>query len=306
MDNRKNQIRFIEVGPRDGFQNLAPEIKVEDKLKIIHGLIDSGVKELEIGSFVNPKAVPQMRHMKEIAVDILSSYNKEEINIICLVPNKRGAEIADGLGMKTITYVLSVSESHNKANVNKSIEESLAELEDVICSFPNLDVRVDLATFFGCPFEGSIDETKALRIVRKVFELGACEVILCDTIGVANPQQVYDLSTQVIQENPDKKICLHLHDTRGMGLVNTYAGMEAGISSFESTLGGLGGCPFAPGATGNTATEDLLYMLNKMEIESGVDLSKYLDVTRFLAEKIGAGNINSHIFNVYKEKELLV
>lgn len=305
MSDDNNTFRFIEVGPWDGFQNLVPEIKLEDKIKIIHGLIDSGVKEIEIGSFVNPKAVPQMKYMKEIAVDILSSYDQEKVNIICLVPNKRGAEIADGLGLKTITYVLSVSESHNVANVNKIIADSLAELEDVIHSFPNLNVRVDLATFFGCPFEGTIDEKRALEIVKKVFELGACEVILCDTIGVADPLQVYQLSSKVLQENPNKKICLHLHDTRGMGLVNTYAGIEAGITSFEATLGGLGGCPFAPGATGNTASEDLLFMLNQMKVESSVDLSKYLDVTRFLADKIGAENINSHIFNVYKEKEFV-
>lgn len=306
MNQKKEKIRFIEVGPRDGFQNLVPEIDVEDKINIIHKLIESGVQEIEIGSFVNPKAVPQMKHMKEIAVDILANYGNTDINIICLIPNQRGAEIADALGIKTVTYVFSVSETHNKANVNKTVQQSLDELQNILQTYPNLNVRVDLATFFGCPFEGEISEEQALKTVKQVIELGVYEVVLCDTIGVANPQQVYDLSRKARAESQGKEIILHLHDTRGMGLVNTYAGMRAGITSFEAALGGLGGCPFAPGASGNTASEDLLFMLNTMGIETEVDLNRYLNVTRYLADIIGEKNINGHIYSVYKEKEVTV
>lgn len=279
------QIKIVEVGPRDGFQNIKDKILLEDKLEVIRLLSDAGVSAMELGSFVNPKAIPQMADMKELSEKVLPSI-KEQVQCIALIPNLRGAESAVACGYDTVTYVTSVSEKHNLANVRKTPEESLDMLGEILKVYPQLNVRLDLATAFGCPFEGEISTDRVLRLAGRAEELGVGEIILCDTIGVAGPSQVEALAKAVRKEFSDITIGLHLHDTRGMGIVNIYAGYQSGVQVFETSVGGLGGCPFAPGAAGNTATEDLLYMTKMMGLETGIHWDKYLLAVQYVKEHI--------------------
>lgn len=289
-----NEVRVIEVGPRDGFQNLKDFIPTEKKIKEIELLIASGIKEIEVTSFVHPKAIPQMADAAEVASYIAGKYS--DIRLMALVPNKKGAENAIKCGIQNVAYVISASEAHNKANVNRAVEESLADVSQLMREFPELKVRVDVATAFGCPYEGIIPEDKVFRIVDQVLNGGAAEIVLCDTIGVANPLQVRKLCESFAKRYPDEDFALHLHDTRGLGLANAYAALDFGVRALETSVGGLGGCPFAPGAAGNTATEDLLNMLNSMGMNTGVDYEKYMEAVDFAAQNIKK-NLTSRMYH---------
>lgn len=286
MMNFPDKVRVIEVGPRDGFQNLKQFIPTEVKLKEIEMLIQAGVKEIEITSFVHPKAIPQMADAAEIASDITARYGN--VRIMALVPNLKGAERAMSCGLNTVAYVISASESHNLANVNRTIEQSLAELKALTDNCGQLTIRLDIATAFCCPFEGMIEEEKVFRIAQTALEWGVKEIVLCDTIGAAGPKQTETLARNFLSRYPGVSVGLHMHDTRGLGLVNALAGFEAGIKAIETSVGGLGGCPFAPGAAGNTATEDLLYMLDTCGIESGINLEKYMRAVEYARDNISS------------------
>ena len=278
-------VRMVEVGPRDGFQNVTAFIPTEDKLSIIKNMIASGVREMEITSFVNPKWVPQMADAEIVAKEILG-WAPEDFRAIALAPNKRGVENAIKVKIQTITYVLSCSESHNKKNVNRSIEESLIELKAICREYRDIQLRVSLAVSFGCPFEGEVTTDQILQNVEKIAELGIREIILCDTIGIATPKQVYELLGEIKERFPDILFGLHFHDTRGAGMANIMAGLLRGIYIFETAIGGLGGCPFAPGSAGNTATEDILTVLSNMGIETGIDIKRYLEVVEMVRQKV--------------------
>lgn len=278
---------LVEVGPRDGFQNVKTPIATEDKLAVIRQLIKSGVRQMEITSFVNPKWIPQMADAAEVAQTILKEA-PDDFRAIALAPNARGVENALKAGIKNITYVVSASESHNKHNVNRSIEESLEEIKTVVSAHPDIRFRVSLSVAFGCPYEGEVPVEQVLRILQSLYTFGIREIVLCDTVGVANPKQVKELVAAVFDLHPDFNIGLHFHDTRGMGIANVLAGLQAGIDVFETCLGGLGGCPFAPGSAGNTSTEDMLGMWNAMGIESGIDLDEYLKAVEIVREKVDA------------------
>lgn len=273
MANRS--IDIIEVGPRDGFQNLCDYMPAEKKMGIIDSLIEAGVRHMQITSFVSPKAIPQMKDAKEVAEACLEKY--PELDLFALIPNFRGAQTAHEVGMKKVTNVISLSTSHNKANINRTHDESFAELEKIITSFPDMEVDLDVATAFGCPFEGKYTDPKNLLIfLTRAWDLGVRTFDLCDTVGVADPAQVRKVLGEVKREFPKARIEVHIHDTRNMGLVNTLAAIEAGADGVQSTLGGLGGCPFAPGASGNTSTEDLVHMLNEMGYDTGISFEKIL------------------------------
>lgn len=289
-----NDVRVIEVGPRDGFQNLKDFIPTETKIKEIELLIASGIKEIEVTSFVHPKAIPQMADAAEVASYIAGEYS--DVRLMALVPNKKGAENAIKCGIQNVAYVISASEAHNKANVNRAVEESLADISQLMREFPELKVRVDVATAFGCPYEGIMPEDKVFRIVDQVLNDGADEIVLCDTIGVANPLQVRKMCESFKTRYPDEDFALHLHDTRGLGLANAYAALEFGVRALETSVGGLGGCPFAPGAAGNTATEDLLNMLDSMGMNTGVDYEKYMEAVDFAAKNIKK-NLTSRMYH---------
>ena len=269
------KIDIIEVGPRDGFQNLCDYLPAERKIEIIDSLIDAGVRHMQITSFVSPKAIPQMKDAVEVAEKCLAKY--PELDLFALIPNFRGAQTAHDVGMKKVTNVISLSASHNKANINRTHDESFAELERIVSSFPEMEVELDVATAFGCPFEGKYyDDTNLLTFLTRAWDLGIRSFDLCDTVGVADPAQVRRVMEDVRTEFPQARIEVHIHDTRNMGLVNTLAAIEAGADGVQSTLGGLGGCPFAPGASGNTSTEDLVHMLNEMGYDTGISFEKIL------------------------------
>lgn len=287
------QITINEVGPRDGFQNVKTFIPTQDKIAIIEALIDAGIRDFELTSFVSPKAIPQLADAAEVCRAILEKHGGK-INGSALVPNLRGAQTAWEAGLREVACVISVSASHNRANINRTLDESINDLAKMIESLPEMKIRVDLATALACPFEGWIKPAAVGALAFRIHQLGIRNIVLADTIGVATPDRVYELSTYMRKQFPDVEFSLHLHDTRGMGLTNTLAGMMAGISTFETSIAGLGGCPFAPGAAGNTATEDLVNMLEDMNVSTGANLDKLVDVVRLVGEKVNAP-INSHL-----------
>lgn len=290
-------VNIVEVGPRDGFQNIEEFIPTEHKLEIIEALILSGVRKMEITSFVHPKAIPQMADAAAITKAVLEK-GWPDFQPIALIPNITGARKAYQMGIKEVSFVISVSEAHNQANIRRTLAQSLAELQQILHELPDLTVRIDAATAFGCPFAGTIPDEWLLNYLDTVTTLGIKEIILCDTIGVANPAQVTRILAAVKRHYPETAFGLHLHDTRGMGLANTLAGLQAGITTIEVAVGGLGGCPFAPGASGNTATEDLLNMLHSMQISTGIDMDRYMHAVELIKHYVQPA-LTSHMATVY-------
>lgn len=293
------KVEIVEVGPRDGFQNLKDYIPVEEKLKVIEDLIGAGIKHIQHTSFVSPKAIPQLRDASEITKILLEKY--PDFDFFPLVPNLYGARAAYELGIKKISYVVSLSKSHNKANINRTHEESFEELKKIMDAYKDLDICVDVATTFGCPFEGKFPTETVVEFIRQLVDMGIKEMTLADTIGVANPKQVREIVGALKKEFPEIEFQVHIHDTRNMGMANTLAAIESGVTKVQSTLGGLGGCPFAPGASGNTATEDLVYMLNDMGYDTGVDIEKLLEAARY-EKSIIKGNFSGHLVNIQKQQ----
>lgn len=295
--NFPEKVQIVEVGPRDGFQNIRDFIPTERKLEIINGLINSNINKIEITSFVHPKAIPQMKDAKEIVNEVLEKYS--DVYLSALVPNLYGAKAAWQTGIKEVTYVISVSEAHNKANVNRCIDESFEELEKLRIEIPELKIKLDLATVFGCPYLGDVPVENTLRLIEKAINLKIDEICLCDTIGIAHPIQVSEVLEKVKNQHNEVPLSLHLHDTRGMGLANILMALEKGITVFETAVGGLGGCPFAPGAAGNIATEDLVNMLMSMGIETEVDLKSLLNIAHKVKEKVHK-NLTGHLVHIKK------
>lgn len=288
-------INVLEVGPRDGWQNLKQMLTLQQKLDIIDRIVDAGVSELEVTSFVSPKAIPQMADAAEVARVCIEKY--PHVKLYALAPNFRGVQNAVNAGIRHISYVISVSESHNKANVNRSHEESFAELAKIIETYPGLDICVGMATIFGCPFEGILPLQKGLDFARRLFEIGVRSFSIADTIGIADPKQVRETTKALLDMYPDCDWQVHIHDTRNMGMVNTLAAVECGVKTVQSTLGGLGGCPFAPDASGNTATEDLIYMLHRMGYETGIDFEKLLAASKYQKSFV-SGVYSGHQMNI--------
>jgi len=289
-------IEIYEVGPRDGFQNVRNYIPLEIKQRIIDGLIDSGIRHLQITSFVSPKAIPQMKDSRELAGACIAKY--PDADLFALVPNLRGAHTAVEVGLKTVSYVVSLSLSHNQANIRRTHEESLDELLKIRETYPDLNVYLDLATAFGCPFEGKKTEEHVVPFLKPYIKNGIKTINLCDTIGVANPAQVRKTIAAVRKEYPAVDLQIHIHDTRNMGMVNTLAAIEMGIEKVQSTLGGLGGCPYAPGASGNLATEDLVFMLSEMGYELNIDIQKMIELAKYQKEIVPEGQFSGHLFTI--------
>lgn len=291
--NKKVQI--IEVGPRDGFQNLKEYLPIDQKLKIIEKIISTGIKHIQHTSFVSSKAIPQLRDAEELTRILLGRY--PGFGFFALIPNLYGAKSAYNLGLRKISYIISLSKSHNKANINRTHEESFDELKKIRDAYPDIEICVDVATIFGCPFEGKYSTEVIVDFIRQIANQGVKEITLADTIGVANPKQVREIVSTVIEEFHKIEFQAHIHDTRNMGMVNTLAAIESGITKVQSTLGGLGGCPFAPGASGNTATEDLAYMLSEMGYETGIDIDKLIEAAKY-EKSIIDGNFSGHLINI--------
>jgi hydroxymethylglutaryl-CoA lyase len=293
-------IEVYEVGPRDGFQNIDEYIPLETKIEIIEGLLAAGVNHIQITSFVSPKAIPQMKDAKELTKICLERYPDNDF--FALVPNLRGAAAAWESGLKSVSYVVSLGESHNQANIRKTHVESFAELQKILTAYPELNVCLDLATAFGCPFEGKKTEEDVVPFLKAYIESGIKTVNLCDTIGIANPAQIRKTIKAVKKAYPSVELLIHIHDTRNMGMVNTLAAIELGVDKVQSTLGGLGGCPYAPGASGNLATEDLTFMLTEMGYEMNIDIPKMVELARYQSEKIPDGQFSGHLFTIQDKK----
>lgn len=295
------QVNILEVGPRDGWQNLKEYIPVEKKLEIIDGLVAAGVSALEITSFVSPKAIPQLADSKEVAKYCVEKY--PDVKLYALAPNMRGVTTAIECGIKYITYVMSLSLSHNKANINRTHEQSLEALAEIMAAYPDVNICVALATTFGCPFEGIPSVQSAVDMGQKLYDMGVRTVALADTIGIADPAQVREVVAAYKAAFPEMELQIHVHDTRGMGQVCTLAAIEAGVDTVQTTLSGLGGCPFAPGASGNTATEDLVYMLDRMGYETGIDFEKMLALSKYQKTFILDGVFSGHQMNIASKSE---
>ena len=294
-------VKIMEVGPRDGWQNLKSLVPTEQKLNIIRGILATGIQYMQVTSFVNPKAIPQMYDSSVVAETIVQEFPDRTFN--ALVPNLVGAKKADETGLREICYVVSVSESHNQANIKRSREQSFAELAAIREQLPDMKVTLSLATAFGCPFEGEIHLKDVLKNIEKAVSLGIRKVELADTIGIANPVQVRQTFQAVTQQYPDVCFLAHMHDTRNNGIINSWAAAENGAEIIHTTLGGLGGCPFAPGASGNTATEDLVYLFEHSGIHTGINFAQLIKVSREMYESI-EGNYSGHQIKIPSESTL--
>ena len=272
MDHPKHA-EITEVGPRDGFQSERGFIPTARKIEFIDRLIDAGVPRIEATSFVSPRAVPQLADAEEVMRGIDRTRGAV---LAALVPNKRGALRAAEAEVDEIVVFVSASESHNRKNVNRTIAESLAGFEDVVrvTGEAGIPVHGAISTAFGCPFEGDVPEARVGEIARRFQQLGFAGVSLGDTTGMATPPLVAAAVSAVGEAAPQLGLGLHFHNTRGIGLANVMAGLELGVAKYESSFGGIGGCPFAPKATGNICTEDLVYLLEEMGIVTGIDLRK--------------------------------
>lgn len=281
----REYIRIHEVGLRDGLQNEAAFVPTTDKLWLADTLGKAGLSRIEITSFVSPRWIPQLADHAMVAAQ---APRREGVQYSALVPNRRGLEGAKQANMEAIAVFLSASEAHSKKNINKSIDEALKVLGEVTTAAKaeGMWVRGYVSTVFGCPYEGDVDPAKPHELVHRLFEMGVDEVSLGDTIGVANPRQVREFVARLSQDLPLENVALHMHDTRGTALANVLAGLDSGITIFDSAFGGLGGCPYAPGASGNVATEDLIYMLDGMGYDTGVDLDTLIGASEHVADLV--------------------
>lgn len=281
-------VRVVEVGPRDGLQNEKALVPTAQKIQFIEMLAHAGLPVVEATSFVSPRAIPQLSDAAEV-MSGLTRLPTTEYPV--LVPNVRGMERALTAGVRSIAVFTAASESFTRHNINASIAESLANFRPVaeMARQNAIPVRGYISTVFGCPYEGKVDPRQALRVARAMLDMGVNELSLGDTIGVATPNQVVDVLSLFMDEGaiPVEQIAVHFHDTRGTALANVLAALQLGVAIIDSSAGGLGGCPYAPGAAGNLATEDLLYMLHGMGIVTGVDLEKVVEATRFIATYLG-------------------
>jgi hydroxymethylglutaryl-CoA lyase len=286
LDQFPKRVTLYEVGPRDGLQNEARPIATGDKIAMIDALTATGLPCIEITSFVNPKWIPQLADASEVARGVR---RKDGTVYSCLVPNKTGLVKALDAGMKEVAVFLSASETHNKKNVNKTIAETLTAFEEVIGPAKEAGVRVRayVSTVYGCPYEGAVDPKAVVALVEELRRRGVYQISLGDTIGVATPLQVKAVLEDVLKVAPLDEIAVHFHDTRGTALANVLVAIGMGIATVDSAVGGLGGCPYAPGASGNLATEDVVYMLHGMGIETGVDLDALVACSSKLAAVVG-------------------
>lgn len=277
----QKKVRLVEVGPRDGLQNEKKQVSLGDKVAFVEDLVKAGLKNIEVTSFVRADKIAQLSDAKEVFKQCNSASWSQDVSLACLVPNLKGLESAIEVGVQEVAVFTATSESFNKHNINASVDESLARIEllSTKAREKNIKLRGYISTVFGCPYEGETSLDQLQRVAQKLFSLGVYEISLGDTIGVAHPLQVQKICRQ-LQKNFDlQKFSMHFHDTRGRALANILASLDEGINSFDSSAGGLGGCPYAKGATGNVATEDVVDLLDSMGISTGVDLKKCVEAS---------------------------
>lgn len=280
------RVSIHEVGPRDGLQNENAQIPTAQKVEFINRLSDCGFPYIEVGSFVNPKWIPQLADGLEVAKQIR---RRSGTQYAALVPNAKGYEGFRSSGLDVAAVFMSASESHNKKNINKGIAETYPVLQEVAQAAKTDGKRLlgYVSVVFGCPYEGAVSVDSVVGVARELLNLGCETISLGDTVGYANPKQVQQVLDRVFKLASPDKFSMHFHDTRGTALANYLAALEAGAVCFDGSVGGLGGCPYAPGASGNAATEEMIYMFHEMGIETGVDLDKLLDAAKFIQGALG-------------------
>jgi hydroxymethylglutaryl-CoA lyase len=278
--------RIVEVGPRDGLQNEGAAIATADKVAFVDRLSAAGLGTIEVTAFVSPKWVPQMADAAEVMAGIA---RRSRVRYTALTPNRKGLERAIAAHADEVAVFAAASEAFSRRNINQTIDESLATYAEVCAEAGRhaVPVRAYLSTAFGCPFEGNVEPGRVADLSTRLLEMGAYEVAVSDTIGIAHPGQVRSVVRRLLRDLPAERLALHFHDTRGTALANVLAALDLGVRTFDASAGGLGGCPYAPGATGNLATEDLVYMLDGLGEETGIDLDALMRASLFIEERVG-------------------
>ena len=268
-----NSVLINEVGPRDGLQNIEAVLSISERFELIRSIEKSGIQSLEIGSFVNPKAVPAMSGTDELFKKL-----GNQSNYSVLIPNTKGFDIAVDNNVKEICLVLCVTDSMNKKNINKSVSESICEFNEIIkkARIKNIRTKCYISVAFHCPYEGKVDLGFVTDLTNKIIDFGINEIVIADTIGKANPMEVKLLFKELLKHSPTNLFSAHFHDTKALGLANVFASLDQGINKFDACVGGLGGCPFAPGSSGNLPTEDLVSLLEMMNVDTGIDLDSLI------------------------------
>jgi hydroxymethylglutaryl-CoA lyase len=281
-----SRVTVVEVGPRDGLQNESATIPTADKIGFVDRLSTAGLSVIEVSAFVSPKWVPQMADASQVFAGIL---RKDQVRYTALVPNLEGLERAHASGVKEVGIMAAASDTFSLRNINQDVDASLDAYRAVCARASELHIRVRgyVSTAFGCPFEGEVPPVRVAAVAEALMNMGTFEVVISDTIGIAHPGRVRGVVAVIADRVPLQAVALHFHDTRGTALANVLTALELGISTFDASAGGLGGCPYAPGATGNLATEDLTYMLNGLGIETGVDLNALVQASAFVEPKVG-------------------
>ncbi|MGI6189251.1 MAG: hydroxymethylglutaryl-CoA lyase [Clostridiales bacterium] len=284
------KVDIFEVGPRDGLQNQRDFIPTESKIELVNKLTAAGCQRIEVTSFVHPKWVPQMKDAKEVFSRI---DKKEGVVYNALIPNLKGLELALEAGLQEVVTIMSASESHNKKNLNRSVDESLKEIEEInrIAAEKGVKVRSYIATVFGCPIEGDVPVEKVIDIALALEESGSYEISLGDTTGMANPIMAYEIPAMILERLKKASLAVHYHQADGIEFANILASLKAGITVFDGAAGGLGGCPYAPGATGNTATETMVDMFHRMGIKTGIDLDLINECGKFAKSLVNCCNV---------------
>jgi len=286
FENAPDRASVYEVSPRDGLQNERATVPLRGKLRLIEALAQAGLQRIEITSFVSPRWIPQLADADEVATHAVAPAG---VTFSALCPNVVGFGRARAAGMREVAVFASVSETHNKKNVNKTVEATLAECAEVagLARREGMRVRAYVSTVWGCPYEGEVDARAAVAIAKKFVEMGCYQVSLGDTIGVGTPRQTERILRAMFDEVPSDRLAMHMHDTRGTALANVLVGLEMGVRDFDASVGGLGGCPYAPGAAGNLATEDLVFMLQGMGVKTGIDLERLVEAGKVAESVVG-------------------
>lgn len=286
LSGAPKRVEVYEVGPRDGLQNELRTLPTPDKVRLIEALADAGLRRIEVSSFVSPRWIPQLSDAEKL-LGLLP--RREGVEYTALVPNLKGLERARAAGLKEAAVFLSVTESHSKKNINKSVAEAIGTAREVALAAREAGMRVRcyLSTVWGCPYEGLTPVSRVVEVVKPLLDVGFDQLSLGDTIGIGTPSQTAEIVGEISKLVPLERIALHLHDTRGTALANALVGLSMGVTTFDSSIGGLGGCPYAPGAAGNLATEDLVFMLHGMGVQTGIDLGRLVQAGELAQELIG-------------------
>ena len=291
-----NKVKIVEVGPRDGLQNEPQYLETEHKLELIKLLSESGLKTIEVTSFVRPSAIPQMKDSAELFPKVVSHYGNEfdKYHFPVLVPNLKGMENAIKSGVKEVALFTATSESFTKKNINSTIDESFERFKPVVdlANKNNIKIRGYISTAFYCPYEGKMPIQKLVEMTKKLFDLGVYEVSIGDTVGMATPNEVEDVILELKKSFDLQKIAMHFHDTRGMAIANILKSLDLGIRVFDSSIAGLGGCPYAKGASGNVATEEVVFLMNRLGYRTNIDLEALYKAGLFVVDKLGRNKMS--------------